>query len=266
MFEGKTGGNMINRFWFLAFATLTASPAQASDFVLNVVADSGQISTFEQGVELIDDPQAKSVVRIVEPRDATDKHGKFAVLALNRGDVPVNFGPENVVLRLPDGTGVAMLDYTELMRRQKKREKWQAIGLALAAGGRGAAATGYSSGTVNYSGRTSGTYGATPYSGNTTGTATYSGYDAASASAAQSQANEENRRDAQAVRGQQQQARNQIAEIMQTTTVAPRTISGGGLQYDMPKAVRSSKAPVPVTIEITVGDEKHIFHGTLTKR
>lgn len=253
--------------WVLAGVALTAAqPAWASDFILNIVADAGQKSSYDHGTEFIDDPQPKTVVRLVEPRDATDKHGAFIVLALNRGDTPVNFGPENVLIRLPDGTPIAMLDYNELMRREKKHESWQRIGMILAAGGRGASANGYSSGTVNYSGQTNGTYGATPYSARTTGTATYSGYDAAAASAAQAQVNEQTRRDAEALHAQQQEARSQISSVMQTTTMQPGGVSGGGVRYDMPKAVRSSKVAVPVIIEVTVSGETHLFHGTLTKK
>ena len=244
----------------------TANEAAASNYVLNVIAEPSQVSSYDNGTENIDDVQPNTIVRLIEPREATDRHGTFAVLALNRGTIPVNFGPENVVLRMPDGSRVAMLDYNELMHRQKKREGWQRFGMALAAGSRGAANNGYSSGTVNYSGQTNGTYGSTPYSARTTGTATYSGYDAGAANAAQSQANEQTRREVETMRAKQQQARNEIQNLMQTTTVAPQRISGGGVQFDMPKSIKSSKSSVPITIEVTVGDEKHLFNGTLTKK
>ena len=249
-------------------AFINADPALASDYLLNIVAGTEQNSTYNNGVEQIDDVQPNTVVRIVEPREPTPKQSSLLVLVLNRGSEPLNFGPENVTIRFADGSTVAMLEYNELMRRQRKHEKTQRFFMALGAGARGASAgqAGYNSGTYSYSGQTTGNYGATPYSATTSGRGTYSGYDSEASNAAQAQANAETSRDVAQLRSNQQADRGRIAQVMQTTTVAPGNVFGGIVQFEVPKPIRSSKVPVPVTIEITVRGETHYFRGTITKQ
>lgn len=125
---------------------------------------------------------------------------------------------------------------------------------------------GYSYGTATYSGNTYGTFGSSPFHANSFGTGTYSGYDAGAAYAAQSQANTANAQQFAALRMQQEAQRDQIAQVMKTTTVDPGQVFGGVVQYMIPDAVRSSKAPVPIIIEVATADEVHTFHVTLAKR
>lgn len=242
--------------------------AIAADYVLDLTAQTGQPSAYVTGQESIDDPQQDTVVRVLEPRASSEKQGLIAVAVLNRSGAPLNFGPENVTIKLDDGTVVPMLTYDELIHRQKKRETWQRIGLALGAAGRGSQAgqAGYSYGSGNYSGQTYGTYGATPYSARTTGTVNTTIYNPAEAAAAQAQTNAQTQRDAATLAENQSAARNQIAQVMQTTTVGPGQVFSGVAQYDIPKSVRKSKQPVPIILEVRAGNETHVFRGTLSKR
>ena len=73
-------------------------------------------------------------------------------------------------------------------------------------------------------------------------------------------------RDAAMLAENQNAARNQIGQVMQMTTVGPGQAFSGVAQYDIPKAVRKSKQPIPIVLEVRTGDETHIFRGTLSKR
>ena len=247
---------------------LFSSPAFGSEYVLDVKALQGQESTYSSGQEMIADPLQATVIVILEPRPISSKQVEFAIGVVNRGDAPLNFGPENVSIKLPDGTIVAMLDYNELMRRQKKREGRQRFAMAMLAGSRGASASqaGYTSGTASYSGTSNGYYGTTPYNSTSRGSATYSEYDSGKANAAQAQANLQNQRDAEAMRANQNAERGRVGQVMQTTTVPPAQMFYGVVQFDIPKAVRSKNVPVPIVIEVRAGNEVHTFEGTLTKR
>ncbi|MFM5948644.1 MAG: hypothetical protein ACKOPM_05340 [Novosphingobium sp.] len=265
------GGYAMSRILVATVASgvlLLAHPASASDYFLDVVAATSQQSTFSSGQELIADPLPETLIMILEPRPSSSKQASFAIGVVNRGGRSFNFGPENVTIRLVDGTVIAMLDYNELMRRQKKREGWQRFAMGFAAGSRGAAASqaGYTTGTATYSGTTNGYYGTTPYNAYSQGTATYSGYDSGKAYAAQAQANAQNAQDAETMRARQESERARIAEVMQTTTVYPGQLFTGIVQFDIPKSLRSKKASVPVVIEVRSGGEVHKFDATFTKR
>lgn len=244
-----------------------ASPASAASYVLDLKASGEQVSRFDDGREVLDNSAPQSTVRILEPLEAQPKQSGLAIFVLNTGSAPFNFGPENITIKLSTGATVAMLSYQELLKQQKRREAWQAIGASLAAAGRNmqASQAGYSYGTATYSGNTYGSFGSTPFSANTFGTATYSGYNASAASAAQANANAINQQELQALQLRQAAARADLAQVMKTTTVQPGQVFGGTLQYVVPPAVRSSKAPIPVTLEVRVGDEVHTFEGTLSK-
>ena len=263
-------GNQMNRciLALVAFGfAVPAATANAAEYVLDVAAKPEQTSRFEDGREVVDDTTATTSVRLLEPRQQTPKQGGFRVYVVNNTGKQFNFGPENVTLKMADGTAVAMLTYQDLLKQEKRREAWQAIAAGFAAAGRNmqASQAGYNYGSASFSGNTYGTYGTTPYTANTYGTATYSGYNAGAAFAAQSVANEQNQRDFQALALNQAAKREDLAQVMKTTTVDPGQAFGGIVQYMVPAAVRSSKTAVPVTIEVRTGDEVHKFQATLAK-
>lgn len=249
-----------------AVASISA-PAIAAEYVLDVIAKPGQTSRFEDGREALDDVTPTSSVRILEPRQQTPKQGGFRVYVVNNSGKPFNFGPESITVKLQDGTSIAMLTYQDLLKQEKRREAWQALAVGLAAAGRNmqASQAGYSYGSATYTGNTYGSFGSTPYTANSYGTATYSGYNAGAAFAAQSVANEQNQRDLQAMQLGQAARREDLAQIMKMTTVDHGQAFGGIVQYMIPSTVRSSKVPVPITIEVRTGDEVHTFQATLAK-
>lgn len=210
----------------------------------------------------------ETAVRLMEPRGVTPKQSGFRLIVSNASKKPFDFGPESVVMKLPDGTSVAMLTYDDLMRKERRREGWQRFAAGLAAAGRNMQANnaGWETGTVNYSGQTYGTVGGTPYAANTMGTGTYSSYNSNAAMAAQATANQENQRDFEILRMNQAAAQANIAQVLKTTTVDPGQALGGVIEYMVPEAARSGKGPLAVTIEVRTGDDVHTFSGLLTKQ
>lgn len=243
------------------------TPAMAAEYVLDVTATAQQTSRFEDGREAVDDAAQTSSVRILEPRQQTPKQGGFRIYVLNNSGKPFNFGPESITVKMADGKSIAMLTYQDLLKQEKRRGAWQALAVGLAAAGRNmqASQAGNTYGTATYTGNSYGTFGSTPYTANSYGTATYSGYNAGTAFAAQSVANEQNQRDFQAMHLSQAAKREDLVQVMKTTTVDHGQAFGGIVQYMIPSAVRSSKAPVPITIEVRTGDEVHTFQATLAK-
>lgn len=246
---------------------ILGTPSIAAEYVLDVTANAEQTSRFEDGREAVDDATQASSVRILEPRQQTPKQGGFRIYVLNNSGKPFNFGPENITIKMSDGTAIAMLTYQDLLKQEKRREAWQALAVGLAAAGRNmqASQAGNSYGTATYSGNSYGTFGSTPYSANSFGTATYSGYNAGAAYAAQAIANEQNQRDMQAMQLSQAAKREDLVQVMKTTTVDLGQAFGGIVQYMIPSTVRSSKTAVPITIEVRTGDDVHTFQATLGK-
>ena len=137
-------------------ALLLAAPgtASAADFVTDIKAEGAQTSRYEDGREVIDNQMPLSSARVLEPKLQQPKRSGLRVFILNASGKPLNFGPENITIRLPDGSAVPMKTYAQLMAEQKKREFWQAFTAAMNSMNRGfqASQAGYSTSTATYSG------------------------------------------------------------------------------------------------------------------
>lgn len=248
-------------------AVLLCSPVYGKGYRLELSPTSPQASRYIDGRKTVDDRTEATAARVIQPLDPLSKQGEFQVFVVNSGNAPFNFGPESVAVRLPDGTSIVMLTYDDLMRQQKRREGRRRFAAALGAMGRSmsASSAGYNYGSVNYSGQSYGTYGGTPYTANSYGMGNYSGYNGAAAFAAQQQANRDNQAELAQLEAEQAAARTQIGSYMKTTTIEPGQAFGGTLQFELPTALKSSKSPMPLTIEVRTGNETHIFQATFSK-
>lgn len=248
-------------------AAAIAYPALAANYSLQIVPMEGQIVRMEQGRQIVDSPGEKVTVRLVQPKAPTPKRSGFRAFAMNGSSAPFNFGPSNISASFGESVTAAMLTYDQLASEARRRQGWQAFAVGMAAASRSmnAANAGYVSGTGTYSGTTYGSYGSTPYRAQTYGTATYSGYDAGRAQIAGAIAQEQNRADFQALAAAQAANMEGLNALMQTTTVDPGSAFGGIVLFDVPKEVKRSKVPIPVTFTIEAGGEVHHFKGTLQK-
>src|SRR5689334_14933235 len=97
-----------------ALLALTSTPASASRFAMQLSASPQQTSRMESGVAAVDDTTPSSTVRLIQPDDDVRKRASIALLVMNHGDKPFNFGPENVSAKLADGTAVLIITYEQL--------------------------------------------------------------------------------------------------------------------------------------------------------
>jgi len=249
------------------FVTFSGTYAKSAEYIMNVEPTEIQSSRFEDGIELIDNLGDNSIVRILEPRTKMPRQGGFRVYVINNSANSFNFGPENVMIVLPEGKTVGMFSFQELLKQKEKREMWQSIAVGLSAAGRNieASQAGTTYGTSTYTSSSSGSYGTTPYTQDTTGRATYSGYNSGAAIIAQSVAQDQNNKELQQMQLFQDSQRQELMQVMKTTTIDPGKSFGGIVQYKIPSLVRSSKVPIPILIKVAAGSEVHVFRATLSK-
>lgn len=243
--------------WILAAILLaTGTGANAAKQYLNVQAEPEQQSRMDSGVEMVESDLPTTSARIFEPEVKVEKRLAIQVMVFNASGEPFNFGPENVTAETAGGEAVAVIPYEKLVKEEKGRRTWAAIGLALGAMGNSlnAANAGYSHGTVNAFG--SGGWG----------TANYSAYNAGQAYAAQSLANTQNQIATARFQENSAASMEALKANLRTTTVDPGETFGGQLMLEMPKAARKSKEPVDVLIHMALGGETHTFHAQLIRR
>ena len=247
---------------------LIATPAVAAKFNMQLTVSPQQASRMESGVAAVDDSTPGSSVRLIQAEGDLKKRGSIQLLVMNQSDKPFNFGTENVVAELADGTAVSIVTYDQLVHEEKRRQMWAAIGAGLAAAGNSmsAANSGYYSGTATYHGSTYGSFGSTPYSSTTYGTANVSGYDSGRAQAAQSLANAENQATFGRMAEQNASRMGALKSYMRTTTVDPQQMFGGRVIFELPKSVHQGKGDVPMTVLVTVNGEEHKFETVLKRR
>lgn len=243
------------------------APAMAAKFAMKLNAGAEQTARMDGGVAAVDDAKAGSVVRLIQSEGDFKKRGSIGILVMNQADKPFTFGPENITAKLSDGTPVTIITYEQLVKEEKHRQTWAAIGAGLAAAGRSmnAANAGNYSSYGTYNSTTYGSYGATPFSAMSSGTVSMSGYDYGRAQAAQSIANAQN--DEEFSRLAERNAANMRAlkAYMRTTTVDPRQMFGGSVTFELPKTARDASGDVPVTFIVTINGEEHRFDA-LVKR
>lgn len=251
----------------LALAALPLNAAEAAKYAMLVTPTGNQSMRMQNGAASIDSYAEGSSVRFVRTETPIKKRASIQILVMNHGEQPFNVGPENVRAQLADGTPVAIITYDQLVREEKRRRTWRAIGAGLAAAGNAMSASnaGYTSGTVSYRGSSYGSVGTTPYHSTTYGTATYSGYDQGRAQAAQAVAQEQNRQMFAGLAARNAQSMAALGENMRTTTVDPGQLFGGSVMFELPRNARSGKADVPVTFIVSAGSEEHRFEVTLQR-
>ena len=233
-----------------------------------VTPTAEQLSRYENGVAAVDSFGPSSTVRLVQTEGSIKKRASIQLLVMNKGQQPFNIGPENVRAELADGTPVAIINYDQLVREEKKRKMWAAIAAGLGAAGNSMSASnaGWSSGTATYNGSSYGTFGTTPYRSSSSGTVSYSGYDYGQAQAAQAIADRQNDETFDRMAANNSARAEALKVNMRTSTVDPDQIFGGSVMYELPPSVRGSKVEVPVTFIVTAGGDDHRFRAVLKRQ
>ena len=239
----------------IALAATAVSPtsALAAKLRLDLTASADQRTRMDNGIEAVDADLPGSSVRILESEEPVRKRGVLLIYVLNAGGEPVNFGPENVTIESEAGEAFEVIPYDTLVKEEKNRQMWAAIATGLAA-----ASNSYNASTSATSYGSFNAYGSGGWSrGN------YSTYNPAAASMATSLANTQNQQSFDRLATNRVASMEALKVNMRTTTVDPGKDFGGQVTFELPKALRSSKVPVPLRIKVRMGAEEHVIAGTL---
>ena len=226
---------------------LCAVPATAAFRVQLKAAPENSLKGYG-GLHAVDSRTATSLVRVISPGSDIKKMGTVRVLVMNLGAKPFVFGPDNVTLKLADGTQLAFMPYelfdkgAKLVERESAHQK--ALGSLSAANFAERAAGG---GTVG-NGQTA--------SANSTTAGPASGAEAANRA-----------REGGIELGRQpgEEIRQIVDSLMYKTRIAPQEAAGGYLVFELPKTVRTLKTDQPATLVVKTGREEHRFEVLLQR-
>lgn len=230
--------------WGLAaILCLVGSSALAGSYRLVLDPGSGKYLRGHAGVEAIDQRGAAALVRVISPGNEIAERGTVRILVMNLGGTPFEFGPDQVSLRLGDGTvfSPTSVDQMEKGRTLIERESRYA-------------------GAVDLRNREN--LGATEQqaSGGVTAEAMAPQATAASSSAP-GNAGFDTKTDQSLLPGAS--SLNAIYQILIEQPVAPHKAWGGYYVFDVPKSVFARKSDQRLTILVTTAGEVHRFNATL---
>ncbi|MES2119569.1 MAG: hypothetical protein V4513_03210 [Pseudomonadota bacterium] len=235
------------RTWVLALAALAipgAALAGSYRVVLTPPA-GGKLLIGHGGVQAADDRTGTSLVRLVAPGNEVRERGTVRVLVMNLGNQPFEFGPDQVTLRLADGTELhpVPVDKMESGRILVEHES------------RLAAATDFRV-RMNLDGLAKqSAMGTVPQSiGPASPTAPAGG---------PAQGLDRRTEELQLPGGQTLDA---IYQILIPLTVPPAAAWGGYYVFDVPKPVQARRSDQPLTILVRTGAEEHRFDAMLKWR
>lgn len=232
------------KYRFLALSLcFVAAPALAGSYRLTLDPNSGKFLRGHAGVQAVDQRSATALVRVISPGNEIAQRGTVRVLVMNLGATPFEFGPDQVQLKMGDGTLLSptSVDQMEKGRALVERESRFAGAVDLQnrqnlAGMEGQANGGLTAQSMSPGGSTS--------SDTSSGGG---GYD--------------HRTQDSLLPGAQ--TLNAIYQILIEQPVAPQKAWGGYYVFDVPKQVFDRRADQPLTILVTTGGEVHRFNATL---
>ena len=228
-------------------AVAIAAPAAAGYRVkLNAPAEA----TLEgrAGLHAVDSRAGSTLVRVIAPGNEIGRRGTLRVLIMNLGTEPFTFGPANVSLRLADGTELAFLPAAtfdgaaRLVRREAARDASVRSRINANLGGidQGAA--------TGAGGRTLSANSATPGAGARAGTASELDLPGDPSGRAVNM------------------ILDAIDGVMRPMKVDPQRAGGGYLVFELPKAVRSTKADRRAILTVRAAGDEHRFEALLERR
>lgn len=241
----------------LGLTLVVAMPAQAKTrYILQPQPNGEQQELWQDGKHGVQDDGAETSVVVTQEDDSLPGNpSAFRVFVINNSRTPFNFGPENVVVEMPDGTRTAMLAPDSLRQRverdTKRRQLFAGLGGALQAG----SANGYTMGNFNYSGQIGGAH--------TSGFGTFSYYDPVAAQREQQAVRAQTEANLRNLRDRRSSLMQVLGGLIQTSTVLPGKVFGGIVAYDPPSALKRTRGPQPATIVVTAGTAVHRIAATI---
>ncbi|MBV9527992.1 hypothetical protein [Sphingomonas sp.] len=232
------------RGWIGLAGLLLSAQATAGNY--KIVLDrpaNGRLLTGHMGLQAADERTQDTLVRVVAPGNTVDVRGTVRVLVMNLGPRAFTFGPEQVTLRLGNGTVLNPVPMEEFEKRKDVVEQTTGRARAIDLGNRNTIAT---LGSGGGGGSDAGAPGM-PQSLPTGTTADTAGQDFQS--------------DSDLLPGSE--TLNAIYQLLIPLNVGPQQAWGGYYVFDVPKAVQRARADQPLTIDVRTGDEVHRFTGAL---
>ncbi|SRR6266542_3406977 len=220
-----------------ALALGTQATAGSYRVVLQPV--DGKLITGHAGVQAVDETTSTAHVRLISPGNEVANRGTVRVLVRNLGATPFVFGPDNVTLRLSDGTELVPtpLDKfekgAELVEREMRHEA--AVRMQV---------------DNSLSSYAQGERGGSAVPGDNIRTERVAGLQ-----------------DRADVLGDSDlpgsQTRDALYQLLLPEPVGPNQAWGGYYVFDLPKTVFNRKADQPLTVIVRTGSEEHRFAATL---
>jgi len=214
---------------------LGASPAAAATYRLELQPKDGKIIRAPNGIHAVDSRTATSLVRVIAPGLKVEKkRGTLRVLVMNLGSRPFAFGPEDVTLKLADGTPVRFMalgefsDGIQLVQNETVRNA--AVRARIDANLDGINLYG----RMGLAGRISAIdpFDLPPDDVNATA----------------------------------QKLQQAVDSLLPTDEVAPQQAMGGYLMFELPKSMHGLKGEQPLDLIVSTGGEEHHFAAVLRRR
>jgi hypothetical protein len=230
------------KFWIGLAALFLAVPGFARNY--HLVLDSpagGRLLKGYGGLQAADQRSATALVRVITPGNDVDRRGTVRVLVMNLGAKPFTFGPQQVTLRLGDGT---ILTPTPIREFEKGRI------LIERESGRAA--------ITDRANRNS--FSSLARAANSGMTAATPGVSAAGSVPTQVQG-QDHRADLLMLPGGK--TLDAIYQLLTPQTVKPQQAWGGYYVFDVPKPVQGRRTDQPLSITVRTGREEHRFPAML---
>jgi hypothetical protein len=231
------------RSWVGLAALLLSAPVGAASY--HIVLDrpvGGRLLTGYGGVQAADERTRNTLVRVISPGNTVDRRGTVRVLVMNFGPTPFTFGPDEVTVRLGDGTVLAATPVDQFEKGRKLIERESGYGRAIDLRN--------SSELTQLAEQTGGASGAsTPAAG------------PPEPSAGQASLSHDMRT------GDSQQGGAElldaIYQLLIPLNVGQQQAWGGYYVFDVPAAVQHRRSDLPMAITVRTGAEEHRFSATL---
>ena len=233
----------------VTFAALSLSaPALAGSYRVVLQPIDGKMLVGHAGVQAVDETTPSVHVRLITPGNEVKERGTVRVLVKNLGSSPFRFGPDDVTLRLADGTE---LKPTSLDKFEKGAEIVQReMGHAAA---------------VDIQVKNSLSIYAQQGGGSASSNSIQGGGPAPSISAPQADFQDlERRSDESDLPGAKTQ--DALYQLLLPETVGPNQAWGGYYVFDLPKDVFNRRGDQPLTVIVRTGSEVHRFAATLHRK
>jgi hypothetical protein len=221
-----------------------AAPATAGSYrILLSKPEGGRLLIGHEGLQAADERTQDNLVRVIAPGNEVKNRGTVRVLVMNLGSRPFQFGPEQVQLRLADGTILQPTPFGEFEKGRAliEREQRYAKAVNIQNSDLSELATQSSSQTIQMGGPRGGSTPAASY-GAETGELSGESADSDLPGAGQL---------------------DDLDQLLVPLQVDPKQAWGGYYVFDVPKGVLDRKADQPLTVIVRTGAEEHRFPAIL---